>query len=43
MITNVVDCPFDQVESGMALQVTFRPAEDFAIPVVRPSPDTRLR
>jgi hypothetical protein len=34
MVTNVVDCPFDQLQVGMALQVAFRPISDeFTIPV----------
>jgi hypothetical protein len=34
MATNVVECPFDELEVGMALRVVFRPiSDDFAIPV----------
>ena len=34
MMTNVVDCPFDQLQVGMALRVTFQPISDeFTIPV----------
>ena len=34
MMTNVVDCPFDELQVGMALQVTFQPISDeFTIPV----------
>jgi uncharacterized OB-fold protein len=34
MATNVVECPFDELKVGMALQVTFRPiSDDFTIPV----------
>ena len=34
MMTNVVDCPFDQLQVGMALHVTFQPISDeFTIPV----------
>jgi hypothetical protein len=34
MMTNVVDCPFDDLEIGMALKVTFMPiSDDFTIPV----------
>jgi uncharacterized OB-fold protein len=39
MITNVVDCPFEELELGMALEVTFRKVEDFAIPEFRPAAD----
>lgn len=38
MMTNVVDCPFENVQVGMALEVVFREhAEDLAIPVFRPA------
>jgi uncharacterized OB-fold protein len=34
MMTNVVDCPFDLLTVGMALQVTFQPISDeYTIPV----------
>jgi hypothetical protein len=34
MMTNVVDCPFDELEIGMALKVKFQPISDeFTIPV----------
>ena len=34
MMTNVVDCPFDELAVGMALQVRFQPISDeFTIPV----------
>ena len=34
MATNVVDCPFDELEVGLALRVVFRPiSEEFSIPV----------
>ena len=34
MMTNVVDCPFDELQMGMRLQVTFQPISDeFTIPV----------
>src|SRR5271156_3013784 len=34
MMTNVVDCPFEELQVGMPLQVTFRPISDeFTIPV----------
>jgi hypothetical protein len=34
MITNVVECPFEQLTIGMALRVVFRPISDeFTIPV----------
>jgi len=37
MMTNVVDCDFDALEVGMALEVVFRPiADDVTIPVFRP-------
>lgn len=38
MMTAVVDCPFDELEIGMPLQVTFRDAEDFSIAVFQPAP-----
>jgi uncharacterized protein len=38
MTTNVVDCPFDQLAIGMALQVAFRPiSDDYSIPVFVPA------
>ena len=34
MMTNVVDCPFDELQVGMRLQVRFQPISDeFTIPV----------
>jgi uncharacterized OB-fold protein len=34
MMTNVVDCPFDELAVGMPLKVTFTPISDeFTIPV----------
>ena len=34
MMTNVVECPFEQLTIGMALRVIFRPISvDFTIPV----------
>ena len=34
MMTNVVDCPFDQLRIGMALNVKFQPISDeYTIPV----------
>ena len=34
MMTNVVDCPFEELQVGMALKVTFQPiSDDFTIPV----------
>ena len=34
MMTNVVDCPFDELEVGMPLVVKFQPISDeFTIPV----------
>ena len=37
MMTNVVDCPFDELEVGMALTVKFQPISDeFTIPGLRP-------
>jgi uncharacterized protein len=34
MMTNVVDCPFDELRVGMALRVTFQPiSDDYTIPV----------
>ncbi len=38
MATNVVECPFDELKVGMALQVVFRPiSDDFTIPVFVPA------
>jgi hypothetical protein len=38
MMTNVVECPFDQLRIGMALQVVFRAiSDDFTIPVFVPA------
>ncbi|MFN8036708.1 MAG: Zn-ribbon domain-containing OB-fold protein [Acidimicrobiia bacterium] len=40
MLTNVVDCAFDDLRIGMALEVTFRPiSSDFTLPVFRPARD----
>jgi len=34
MMTNVIDCPFEELRIGMPLRVTFRPISDeFTIPV----------
>ncbi len=34
MMTNVVECPFDELRVGMPLRVTFQPISDeFTIPV----------
>jgi uncharacterized protein len=34
MMTNVVDCPFDELQIGMALTIKFQPISDeFTIPV----------
>jgi uncharacterized OB-fold protein len=39
MMTNVVDCPPDQLSIGMALEVTFHAAtDDVVLPVFRPAP-----
>jgi len=38
MMTNIVECDFDSVEVGQAVEVTFRPTEgDQALPVFRPA------
>jgi uncharacterized OB-fold protein len=38
MMTNVVDCPFEQLRIGMALEVTFRrETEEISLPVFRPA------
>jgi hypothetical protein len=37
MMTNIVECDFDSIEVGQAVEVTFRPTEgDQALPVFRP-------
>ncbi len=36
MMTNVVDCPPDDVAVGMALEATFREEEGWAFPAFRP-------
>jgi hypothetical protein len=37
MQTNIVDCEFDRLADGLALEVVFRPtSDDFTIPVFRP-------
>jgi uncharacterized protein len=37
MMTNVVDCPFDQLRVGMELEVTYRQeTEEITLPVFRP-------
>ena len=45
LMTNVVDCPFDQLQVGMELEVAYRQeTDDITLPVFRPSPsllDTR--
>ena len=34
MMTNVVDCPFEELQVGMSLKATFQPISDeFTIPV----------
>jgi uncharacterized OB-fold protein len=39
MMTNVVDCPFEDLRVGMALEVTFRSeSEGISLPVFRPAP-----
>jgi len=38
LMTNIVDCAFDQLAVGMALEVTFRPHSDtITAPVFRPA------
>ena len=38
-MTNVVDCPFDQLRVGMDLEVTYRQETDeVTLPVFRPVP-----
>lgn len=38
MLTNVVDCPFDELRVGMSLEVAFNPISDeFTLPVFRPA------
>jgi len=38
MMTNVIDCEFDDLSVGMALEVTFRPeTDDITVPVFRPA------
>ena len=38
MMTNVVDCDFDALAVGMALEVTFREeTEEITVPVFRPA------
>jgi uncharacterized OB-fold protein len=38
MMTNVVDCPFEQLRVGMPLEVTFRKETDeITVPVFRPA------
>ena len=40
MMTNVVDCPFEDLAMGMALEVTFRDETDeITLPVFRPAHD----
>jgi hypothetical protein len=37
-MTNVVDCPFDDLRVGLALTVTFQPISDeYTIPVFVPA------
>ncbi|WP_109527475.1 Zn-ribbon domain-containing OB-fold protein [Nocardia aurea] len=38
LMTNVVHCPIEDVHIGMALEVTVRDTEEFAIPVFQPVP-----
>ncbi len=38
MMSNIVDCPFDKLAMGMALEVTFREeTDDITLPVFRPA------
>lgn len=37
MMTNVVDCPLEDVRIGMLLEFSTRAAEEFAVPVFRPA------
>jgi uncharacterized OB-fold protein len=37
MMTNIVDCAVEDVQIGMALEFTTRPADDVAVPVFRPA------
>jgi len=38
MMTNIVDCDFDALTVGMALEVTFRPETDtITVPVFKPA------
>ena len=40
MMTNVVDCAFEQLRVGMSLEVTFRvETEEISLPVFRPAPE----
>jgi uncharacterized OB-fold protein len=44
MMTNVVECPFEGLAIGMPLELAFRAAKEFSIPVFRPAtprPDVR--
>jgi len=39
MMTNVIDCPFEELRVGMPLQVAFRAeTEEISLPVFRPVP-----
>ncbi len=39
MLTNIVECPVDEVEVGMLVEVTFREAsEEITLPFFRPRP-----
>lgn len=41
MVTNIVDVPFEQLEAGMALEVTFREvAEGLTLPLFRPASES---
>jgi hypothetical protein len=37
MVSNLVDCPLDQIRIGMAVEVTFEPLSDeIALPKFKP-------
>ena len=36
LMTNIVDCPLDEVRTGMPVQVVFAPHGDVYVPLFRP-------
>jgi uncharacterized OB-fold protein len=41
VLTNIVDCPMDQVRIGQPVEVVFEQREDVFLPMFRPRSDAR--